>query len=294
MKIVVNKSNLRIDKYLSEETDFSRSKLVKMIEDGYVLVNDLSVKPSYKISEGEEISINEEYEKEIVLEKSKIDLDIIYEDEHIIVLNKPSGLVVHPGSGNRKDTLVNGLLYYSDSLSSAGGSDRAGIVHRLDKDTSGLMLVAKTDKAHEILSDMFKNKDISREYIALINGVFPSQTAKIDAPLGKSSKDFRMQEVKDGGKKAVTNLWVLNRYKKYTLVRLALETGRTHQIRVHLNYIGYPVFNDPTYSKNKCTEFGQFLHSFKLKFNHPITNDEMYFEIDLPVEMQEFIDKLDK
>ncbi len=293
MKIVVDKENIRLDKYISDNTEYSRSKVDKMIDDGFVLVNGSIAKQSYKTEVNDEIDIDENYEKEIVLEKKEMKLDIVYEDEYLIVLNKPTGLVVHPGSGNRKDTLVNGLLYYCDSLSQTGGSDRAGIVHRLDKDTSGLMLVAKTDKAHEILSDMFKNKMVSREYIALISGVFPSQTAKINAPIGKSSKDFRMQEVKDGGKVAVTNLWVLNRYKKHTLVRLALETGRTHQIRVHLNYIGYPVFNDPVYSKNKCTEFGQFLHSFKIKFNHPITGKEMYFESELPTEFQEFIDKLD-
>ncbi len=293
MKIVVNEKGNRLDKYIASNTDLSRSLIEKLLDNGNVLVNDQIKKSSYKVNLDDEIVIDENFKKEVKLEKNEIPLDIVYEDEDILVINKQSGLVVHPGSGNRTDTLVNGLLFYTDNLSAEGGADRAGIVHRLDKDTSGLMLVAKTDKAHVKLSNDFKDKKIKREYVALINGVFPSQSAKIDAPIGKSSKDFRMQEIKDGGKKAITNLHVEKRYKKHTLVRLSLETGRTHQIRVHLEYIGYPVFNDPVYSKNKATKFGQFLHSTKITFAHPITNELMQFNCDMPKEMADYIKQLE-
>ncbi len=281
MEIIVQENNIRLDKYISDFTEYSRSLLEKMIEGNAVTVNGVTKKSSYKVKVDDIINIDESFKEEIILEKNKIDLDIIYEDDYLIVINKPSGLVVHPGSGNYNNTLVNGLLAYTDELSDEGGEARAGIVHRLDK-------------AHEILSDGFKNKTIKREYIALICGVFPSQSAKINAPIGKSNKDFKKQEVYENGKSAVTNLWVLKRFKKHTLIRLSLETGRTHQIRVHLNYINYPIYNDPVYGNTKkATEFGQFLHSTYLNFEHPITKKVLEFEIELPKEMKKFIKDLD-
>ncbi len=293
MEIIVDKNEIRIDKYLSEIINESRSLINKMILDEQILVNDVIMKKnSYKVNVGDKININY-IEKEIEVKKVPMNLNIVYEDEDIMVINKPSGLVVHPGSGNENNTLVNGLLHYTDKLSDVGGELRAGIVHRLDKDTSGLMLIAKSNEAHNVLVDDLKNNKIKREYIALIEGVFPSQSAKIDAPIGKSKKDFRQQEIKSEGKKAITNLVVIKRFEKYTLIRLLLETGRTHQIRVHLNYIGFPIYNDPVYGNKKATEFGQFLHSVKINFNQPITKKEMFFETDLPFEFTDFIECLD-
>ncbi len=293
MKIVVNNEDIRIDKYISENTDYSRELITKMIKEGFILVNGKTIKPSYKTKLDDTITINETYKIETDVEPRKMSLDIVYEDEDIMVINKQSGLVVHPGNGNYDNTLVNGLMYYTDNLSDVGGSERVGIVHRLDKDTSGLMLVAKSNKAHEILAEDFKNKRVHREYYALLIGKFPSDTAYIDAPIGRSKTNFNKMEVRSDGKQAKTNLKVLKRYKDYTLVSLVLETGRTHQIRVHMAYIGYPIFNDPVYVNKKSTSFGQFLHSKNIRFTHPITKKEMEFTSDLPEEFQNFIDKLD-
>lgn len=293
MTLVVDSENIRIDKYLSENTDYTREFITKMIKDGYILVNGQNIKPSYKIKLNDTITIDETYKIEMDIEPAKMSLNIIYEDDDIMVINKQSGLVVHPGNGNHDNTLVNGLKYYTDNLSDIGGSERVGIVHRLDKDTSGLMLVAKSNKAHEILADDFKNKRIFREYYALLIGRFPSNTAYIDAPIGRSKTNFNKMEVRSDGKFAKTNLKVLKKYRDYTLVSLVLETGRTHQIRVHMAYIGYPVFNDPVYVNKKSTSFGQFLHSKNIRFTHPITKKEMEFTSELPEEFQNFIDKLD-
>mgnify|MGYP004635338381 FL=1 len=293
MEIKVNESDVRIDKYLASITNYSRETITKMIEESYIVVNNKTVKPSYKIKEEDVILIKDDFVKEMNLEATKMDIDIVYEDEYLMVINKPSGLVVHPGAGNFNNTLVNGLLYYNKTLSK-GEDFRPGVVHRLDKDTSGLMLVAKDDKAHEILADDFKNKRIHREYIALLDGVFPQEKAIVDAPIGRSKEYFDKMEVRSDGKKAITNIEVLKKYKDYTLVKLILETGRTHQIRVHLSYIGYPVHNDPVYSGKKCTEFGQFLHSTYLKFKHPITGEILEFEAKLPETFENFIKDLEK
>jgi len=264
-----------------------------MLKEEYILVNDKKVKPSYKTKLNDIVSIDESYKVEQDINPVKMSLNIVYEDKDIMVINKPSGLVVHPGNGNTNNTLVNGLMYYTNELSDIGGNERVGIVHRLDKDTSGLMLVAKSNKAHEILSDDFKNKRVYREYYALLNGVFPSDTAHVDAPIGRSKSNFNKMEVRSDGKVARTNLKVLKRYKENTLVSLVLETGRTHQIRVHMAYIGYPVFNDPVYINKKSTEFGQFLHSKVIRFTHPITKEEMNFESELPKEFSDYLNTLD-
>ena len=291
MEVIVDEENIRIDKYLASKIDFSRETITKMLAEEYILVNGKSIKASYKVKVGDVILIKDGFVKEMSLEATKMDIDIVYEDEYLMVINKDSGVVVHPGAGNSNDTLVNGLLYYNKTLSK-GEEFRPGIVHRLDKDTSGLMIVAKDDKAHELLADDFKNKRIHREYIALLDGVFPQKKAIIDAPIGRSKQYFDKMEVCKDGKKAITNLEVIKKYKDYTLVKLVLETGRTHQIRVHLAYIGYPVHNDPVYSNKVCTDFGQFLHSAYLKFKHPITGEVLEFNSKLPEEFQTFIDNL--
>ena len=291
MEVIVDEENVRIDKYLASKTDYSRETITKMLAEEYILVNEKSIKASYKVKVGDVILIKDGFVKEMSLEATKMDIDIVYEDEYLMVINKDSGVVVHPGAGNSNDTLVNGLLYYNKTLSK-GEEFRPGIVHRLDKDTSGLMIIAKDDKAHELLADDFKNKRIHREYIALLDGVFPQKKAIIDAPIGRSKQYFDKMEVCKDGKKAITNLEVIKKYKDYTLVKLVLETGRTHQIRVHLAYIGYPVHNDPVYSNKVCTDFGQFLHSAYLKFKHPITGKVLEFNSKLPEEFQTFIDNL--
>ena len=292
--IVVNKEvNERIDKYLANLTNYSRETITKMIDSDFILVNNKKVKASYKPVLGDIIEIKEGFIKKTNLEGQKLDLDIVYEDEYLMVINKPSGLVVHPGSGNKDNTLVNGLMYYTKNLSDIGDSDRPGIVHRLDKDTSGLMLVAKENKTHEILSEEFKKHNIHREYIALVDGVIEVSRGTIDAPIKRSKENYQKMTVAAGGKKAITNFEVIKRYKNNTLIRLVLETGRTHQIRVHMSYIGYPIHNDPVYNKKVSTSFGQFLHSEYLKFIHPITKKELEFRCPLPDEFQEYLNTLE-
>lgn len=292
-KIVVQNESGRIDLFLSENTDYSRNQINNLLENACILVNNKSVKNSYKIKEGDQIEFVKELDISTTMVPTQMDLNIVYEDEDIMVIDKPSGLVVHPGSGNHDNTLANGLLYYTKELSDVNGENRPGIVHRIDKDTSGLLLVAKTNSAHQILADNFKNKLVKREYIALLEGVFPNKRAIIDAPIGRDELNRKKMTVTEkNSKDAVTHLEVVTRYVDYTLVSLKLETGRTHQIRVHMNYIGYPVFNDPVYSRRKSTEFGQFLHSAKLDFIHPITKKEMSFSSPLPNEFAEFLETL--
>ncbi len=284
-------SELRIDKYLSEHTSKSRNLIIKMIEDGLILVNSKKTKPSYKLKENDVVEVKEI--KEATFAPQNIPLDIYYEDDHIIIINKQTGLVVHPGSGNNDNTLVNALLYHTDTLSDVNGQVRRGIVHRLDKDTSGLMIVAKTNKAHEILVDNFKNNKIKREYTALLTGVFAHNTAEINAPIGRDTKNRKKFIVTSiNSKKAITKLKVITRYQNFTLAKLSLETGRTHQIRVHMNYVGHPIYNDPIYTSKKSDKFGQYLHSSKIEFNHPITQNPMSFSSPLPTVIQSFIDDL--
>lgn len=295
MQIVVEEENTRIDKYLASNTDYSRSLIEKMLADKAILLNGKSAKPSTKVKLNDVIDLQADYVKDINVKPSKMHLNIVYEDNDIMVINKPSGVVVHPGNGNKDNTLVNGLMYYTSNLSDTNGEERPGIVHRIDKDTSGLLLVAKTNIAHEILADKFKNKEVKREYLALIKGGFPHNSATIDAPIGRDKIDRkRMTVTSENSKNSVTHLKVIKRYKKYTLVSLILDTGRTHQIRVHMKYIGYPVYNDPVYTNDVTTPFGQFLHSYKMDFKHPITKEEMHFECPLPKEFKTFIDSLEQ
>lgn len=295
MKIVVNEDKVRLDKYLSSNLDYSREYIKKIINEGLVLVNERPVKASFILSINDVILINlEDFKIDTDVKPVKMDLEIVYEDPYLLVVNKPSGLVVHPGSGNYNNTLVNGLMYYTKSLSDVGGFERPGIVHRIDKDTSGLLLVAKNNKVHELLADDFKHKRIKREYLALLNGVFKNGSATIDAPIGRDKKNReKMCVTSENSKNAVTHMKVLKRYKNYTLVSCILDTGRTHQIRVHMAYIGYPVHNDPVYSKSSKGDFGQFLHSYKMDFVHPITKEEMHFMAPLPKYFQDFLDEVE-
>ena len=260
--MIVNINDVRIDKYIADNTDYSRNLILNLIKNGDILVNDSKIKPSYKVKQGDKITINNVKTDTEDITPWDYPLDIVFEDDDIIIINKPSGMVVHPGNGNKDHTLVNALKSYTDKLSDINGVERLGIVHRIDKDTSGLIMIAKTNKAHEILGEYFKEHSIKREYIALLCGIFPHDTATIDAPIGRDEKNrLRMTVTPNNSKKAITHLEVLKRYKAgYTLVKARLETGRTHQIRVHTKYIGYPVYNDPVYSNKSTDDFGQFLH----------------------------------
>lgn len=281
----------RIDKYLAEELGISRSTVKKMIDEGFVLVNEKEVKASLILSEADELFVKDGFIKEASFEAEDIPINIVYEDDDLLVINKKSGMVVHPGNGNTSGTLVNALMHYTKNLSNKEAF-RPGIVHRIDKDTSGLMLVAKNDKAHDILAEGFKNKTIKREYIALVCGVIGEDSGVIDAPIGRDAKDRKkMCVTSENSKKAVTHFKVLKRYEHYTLLRLILDTGRTHQIRVHMKYIGHPVYNDPVYGK-AYNDFGQFLHSASIDFEQPTTHEHLHFECDVPKEFQDFLDTL--
>lgn len=281
----------RLDVFLTGELNESRNFISKNIKNGNITVNNSIVKNGYMLKAGDIIRI-----KDLTVDTSvkaeDIPLQILYEDDDIIVVNKKSGMVVHPGNGNYSHTLVNALMGYTDELSDEGGLERCGIVHRIDKDTSGILLIAKTNEAHRILSDGFKNKTIKRKYIALVYGVIEANKGKIDAPIGRSKVDRKKMCVTDeNSKHAVTNFTVLERYKNATLIELVLETGRTHQIRVHMEYIGHPVVNDPVYSKRKIiNDYGQMLHAAYLGFNHPITNKFMEFECKPEKEFMDILD----
>ncbi len=289
--IVEDKEGMRIDSYLSEQLEISRSKVQKLIKEEKVLVNGKKVSASYTVQLEDSIEIDDDLDYEIHVEAEDIPLDIIYEDEDLLVINKASGMVVHPAPGHYTGTLVNALLYKFQLTS--GESYRPGIVHRLDKDTSGLMLVAKNEWTHEKLAEMISTKVVERKYLAIVNGVIKHDTGEIDAPIGRDSKDRQKMAVTDvNGKEAVTHFKVLERFLNHTLVECILETGRTHQIRVHMAYIGHPVLNDPLYSKGKCTEFGQMLHSYSIRFPHPRTGNELFFTVEVPDEFQEKLEEL--
>ena len=282
-EIIVEINDERIDTFLAKTLDISRSKAAKMIEDN-VLVNNKKVKNSYLVKENDKISITEYEEEEIKAIPEKMDLDIVYEDDDVIVVNKENGIVVHPAIGNTHHTLVNGLLYHSKELSSKNGEFRPGIVHRIDAYTTGLLMIAKNDKAHDFLAKQLNEKTVHRKYIALVWGVINNDTGTIDAPICRDNLDRKKMAVVSGGKEAITHFKVLKRYKNATLIELKLETGRTHQIRVHMNYIGYPVVNDPVYGRRKLIDnTGQCLHAKELGFIHPTTKKYMEFSCELPV-----------
>jgi 23S rRNA pseudouridine1911/1915/1917 synthase len=281
MDLIADKS-LRIDKYLIENLDFSRSKIQRMIDTKNILVNDRSIKSSYRVKINDKIWINDDYSEEVEIIAEDIPLNIIYEDDYLLVVNNYSG------------TLVNALMHYCNKLSSINGSIRPGIVHRIDADTSGLLLVAKDDKVHNNLAKQISKKSVSRKYIALVQGVILEDTATIGAPIGRDKRDRKRMAVTDvNSKDAITHIRVLERYKKATLIECSLETGRTHQIRVHLSYIGHPVVNDPVYGYKKLDdkEFGQMLHAMTIGFNHPITGEYMEFSCDVPDKFKEILNK---
>lgn len=283
MEISVDVDGIRLDNYLIDKIDKSRSKIQSMIKNGDVLVNGKSSKSSYMVKSGDLISITFKEEEVMDAKPEKMDLDIVYEDDDVIVVNKKNGVVVHPAVGNTSGTLVNGLLYHSDSLSGVNGSFRPGIVHRIDAFTTGLLMIAKNDRAHEFLAKQLEEKTTHRKYYALVWGVIPNDTGTIDAPIGRDVNDRKKMAVVSGGKHAVTHFKVLKRFKNATLIEVVLETGRTHQIRVHMNYIGHPVVNDPVYGRRKIIdESGQCLHAKEIGFVHPTTHEKMMFDSELP------------
>lgn len=286
-------SKKRIDAFVAENTEFSRVAVQRLIEEQKILVNGKPTKSSYKVQSGDEIQIEKVEAKEISLEAQDIPLDVLYEDNDIIVINKPKGMVVHPANGNPDGTLVNAVMAIcKDSLSGIGGEIRPGIVHRLDKDTSGVIIVAKNDKAHINLSEQIKNHEVEKTYIALVRGNIPENEATINMPIGRSTKDRKKMAVTKSGKNAVTHFRVLKRHNNYTLLEVKIETGRTHQIRVHLAEIGFPIIGDSVYSngKNEWGIEGQCLHAKSIRFKHPISNQDMFIEAPLPSYFQNIID----
>ena len=294
----ITEDGKRIDAYLSEKLeDMSRVAVQRLVTNGKVLVNGKKVKSSYKVQKKDKIEVEEEVPVEVSLKAQNIPLEVIHEDEDIIVINKPKGMVVHPANGNPDGTLVNAVMAIcKDSLSGIGGEIRPGIVHRLDKDTSGIIIVAKNDKAHINLSEQIKEHKVKKTYIALVRGIVKENEATINMPIGRSEKDRKKMAVTKKGKEAITHFKVLERYDKYTLLQVNIETGRTHQIRVHLSQIGYPIVGDEVYSngKNEWNIKGQCLHAKSLEFTHPVTGKQMYLEAKLPAYFQNILKDLEQ
>lgn len=296
-EVTENDINTRLDTYVSSlNLALSRSMVKKLIANEKVFVNEKKVKESYKIKKGDIVKVIIDPPKETKLEAQEIELDIIYEDNDIIVVNKAKGMVVHPGNGNKDNTLVNAILAHcKGSLSGIGGELRPGIVHRIDKDTSGLIIVAKNDKAHINISEQIKNHEVTKIYTALVKGTITENEATIDMPIGRSKIDRKKMAVAEDGKNAITHIKVLKRYGKYTLISAKIDTGRTHQIRVHMAEIKHPIIGDEVYSngKNEFNIHGQMLHSTILEFVHPTTNKKMHLEAPLPQYFQEVINILE-
>ena len=298
-KVVVeeNTQKKRIDSYIVDKNiNLSRTAIKRLLDEGKILVNGKKQKPSYKPEVGDIITIEIPEPEEVELKPQDIPIDVIYEDKDIIVVNKPKGMVVHPANGNPDGTLVNAILAKcKDSLSGIGGEIRPGIVHRLDKDTSGLLIIAKNDQAHINMSKQIQDRKVIKKYIALVKGVIGENTATIDMPIARSTKDRKKMAVDPNGKEAITHYKVLQRYDKYTLLEIKIDTGRTHQIRVHMSYIGHPVVGDMQYSNGK-NEFGiegQMLHSKYLEFDHPITGKRLKLEAPLPEYFEQVLNELE-
>ena len=293
MIIVEENEGLRIDRYLASELDISRSKIQKLIEEEKVFVNGKVVPSSYAVKINDKIEVQDDLDYNIKVEAEDIPIDIVYEDDDLLIINKESGMVVHPAPGHYHGTLVNALLYLYPLNS--GEKERPGIVHRLDKDTSGLMVVAKNEWTHEKLSEMISTKLVERKYLAIVQGVIKHDTGEIDAPIGRDSHNRQKMAVTDvHGKDAITHFKVLEKLNNSTYIECKLDTGRTHQIRVHMAYIGHPVLNDPLYGRGNCSEFGQMLHSYSIRFNHPRTNKELFFTVDPPKEFKDKLEELRK
>ncbi|UCZ51805.1 RluA family pseudouridine synthase [Bacillus shivajii] len=298
-QLTVEDKGVRIDKYIADHfQDWSRSLIQQWIKDGHIKVNGEKVKSNYKVSIGDSISINEPEPEPLDVKAEDMDLDIIYEDEDVLVVNKERGMVVHPAPGHYEGTLVNGLMAHCKDLSGINGVMRPGIVHRIDKDTSGLLMVAKNDLAHESLVNQLKNKETKRRYLAIVTGVISHETGTVDAPIGRDDKDRQSMTVTDkNSKEAVTHFHVVERFLNNTLVACDLETGRTHQIRVHMKYIGFPIAGDPKYGPRKKQELpieGQALHAETIGFKHPRTNEMLTFHAPLPNDMEECLKELRK
>lgn len=291
--------NMRIDKYLADSIENqTRSAIVLLIENGNVTVNNKSIPKNYKLKNNDVIEVNIPKPVEYEAKAENIPLDIVYEDNDLIIVNKPKGMVVHPAAGNYEGTLVNALLYHcKDNLSGINGVLRPGIVHRIDKNTSGLLIVAKNDKSHKFLAEQIKEHSFTREYQAVVIGNIKDDKGTIDAPIGRHHIDRkRMTVTERNSKNAVTHYEVIARYKGYTHIKCILETGRTHQIRVHMAYIGHPVSGDDVYGvkKEKVNFSGQCLHAGKIGFIHPTTKKYMEFSCDIPAYFKEFLDKLER
>lgn len=295
MEINVITSGQRLDKALADLSPLSRGQANDQIKQGLVLVNGQQKKAKYTVQAGDVICFELPKEEVLEYQAQNIPLDIIYEDDALAIINKPQGMVVHPSAGHPSGTMVNALMYHIKDLSSINGVVRPGIVHRIDKDTSGLLMVAKTDAAHQALAEELKAKKSLRKYLAIVHGNLPNDRGMIEAPIGRSEKDRKKQAVTAKGKEAVTRFTVLERFGDYSLVELQLETGRTHQIRVHMAYIGHPVAGDPLYGSRKTLSgHGQFLHAKTLGLTHPMTGKEMIFTVEAPEIFQKVLKLLRK
>ena len=291
-ELIVEESTERLDKYLSNILDISRSKVQNLIKQDKVKVNGKTEKESFKVSNGDRIEVDDDLDFSIDVEPENLKLDIVYEDPYLMIVNKESGMVVHPAPGNYNHTLVNAVLYHLGKGKTK--NMRPGIVHRIDKDTSGLMVVAKTNDALEKLSLMIKNKEIERKYLAIVDGIIGPASGTIDAPIGRDPKNReKMCVTSENSRNAITHFKVLKRFKSNTLVLCKLDTGRTHQIRVHMAYIGHPITNDPLYENKNASSFGQMLHSYSIDFVHPITQKHLHFDVEPPKEFQEYLQKLE-
>ena len=290
-EIKVIEDSTRIDNFLSNLLDLSRTHIQKMCSDEYILVNNMKVKSSYKVKKDDVITIEDMPVQEMSAKPEKMDLDIVYEDDDVIVVNKQNGVVVHPAVGNNSGTLVNGLLYHAKTLSNINGEFRPGIVHRIDAYTTGLLMIAKNNYAHQILAQELEKKETHRKYVALVWGTIKEDSGTIDAPIGRDAKDRKKMCVTDiNAKEAITHFKVLERYSKATLIECQLETGRTHQIRVHMDYIGHPIVNDPVYgNRKKFNDLGQCLHAKEIGFIHPRTKKYLQFTSELPKKMLDMI-----
>lgn len=288
-------SGTRIDKYLKEQrADLSRAQIQSWIKEGYILVNNQQVKPNHKVQVNDTIELTEKQPEPLEIIAEDLPIDIVYQDEDVVVINKAKGMVVHPSAGHRSGTLVNALMYHVKDLSGIHDVVRPGVVHRIDRDTSGLLMVAKNDLAHQSLAEQLKEKTVKRSYLALVHGAIPHEYGTIDAPIGRDPKDRQRMAVVDGGKEAVTHFEVVERInQKYTLVKCVLETGRTHQIRVHMRYIGFPLVGDPKYGQRKTLDAeGQALHAQELGFAHPKTDEWLQFKVEPPLVFQELLKKV--
>lgn len=294
--VTANDQSKRIDKLLTDIIeDASRSQIQGWLKDAIVLVDGKAVKSNYKVQEGETITWSVPEPEAMDILPENIDVDIVFEDEDVIVVNKPSGMVIHPSAGHYSGTLVNALLYHCNDLSGINGVERPGIVHRIDKDTSGLLMVAKNDKAHKSLAEQLSKKTVERKYEAIVHGEIPHEYGTVDAPIGRDPKDRQKMAVVDDGREAVTHFRVLRHFTNFTLVECTLETGRTHQIRVHMRYIDHPLAGDPKYGPRKTLELdGQALHAKSLGFEHPRTGEWMKFEVEPPAIFQQALEELDR